>query len=91
MFRNCEIVAQSSGNLKGPAGNTSTSPLFYEVILSWTLFDQNMPISVMRAENQGTQRKTLESDQGPCRRFETTLSGYSEICHFQLNESRYFA
>lgn len=50
---------------------------------------------LMRAENQGTRRKTLESDQGPCRRFETrwktTLSGYSEICHIQLKESRYFA
>lgn len=26
---------------------------------------------LIRTENQGTRRKTLESDQGPCRRFET--------------------
>lgn len=39
--------------------------------------------------------KTLESDQDRCWRFDTrlktTLSGYSEICHIQLKESRYLA
>lgn len=31
---------------------------------------------LMRAENQGTRRKTLESDQGPCRRFWNALENH---------------
>lgn len=71
MFRNCEIVAQSSGHLKGLAGDTSTSPLFYEVILSWTLFDQNMPI--------WWGRKTRELGEKPWNQIKVLVGGLKRV------------